>query len=471
MTSRKARKGSQESKVSLEVTITIDTEEHSKLMLHCDPNATAGEVLDTVCKKHKIRAEQWAVRHNLTDQLGTAVKQLPTSQVKIILSRKSQQKKTYIIECFSDIPQMFQQKIIQSSITPKQAQKNLSVVMNLLHFKTKNMFYTPEQYANRHRNHKRIKRRNKGHSRVSTDIVSVEPLDKEEAVLLQSDYRKKDYKCVCLVGKGGFGKVFVYKSHKDGHQVAVKKVPHNANKLKRKNFQEIRFLKYCKHPNIVKYYRSFKVKEEIWIITEFMQGGTLAQAVKVHEFSESELCYVAREVSRAIDFLHRNKLAHRDLKSQNIMLSLSGEVKIIDFGLCSDISQGEVVHMVGSPFWMAPEMIRREPHGLKADIWSFGICMMELANGAPPCKSSSVLAMFTAATKGFPDPLKDSAARNNWSFELRDYLSHCLETTPKNRWSIEQLLKHPWMNECATRSTMKGVFKTIFLTTKLAFNV
>jgi len=178
-------------------------------------------------------------------------------------------------------------------------------------------------------------------------------------------------------------------------------------------------------------------------------------------------------VLQALSYLHDNKLAHRDLKSANIMFDLSGSVKIstwelfhftffffktnirqnlvnfyvvfgiflkknpnplafglcfffffaVDFGLCSDISQGEVVHMVGSPFWMPPEMIRREPHGLSVDIWSFAICLMEIANGHPPNRRSSIKAMFQAGTQGYPSPL--DYTRANWTPEFADFLSRC----------------------------------------------
>lgn len=130
--------------------------------------------------------------------------------------------------------------------------------------------------------------------------------------------------------------------------------------------------------------------------------------------------YVVKQVLAGLGFLHKYFLAHRDLKSANIMITVHGDVKLsmfsthplsyndflvsffllsnflVDFGLCSDISQGEVVHMVGSPFWMPPEMIKRQPHGLSVDVWSFGICCMEMANGHVPNRKSSIaVCLFT----------------------------------------------------------------------------
>jgi serine/threonine protein kinase len=183
--------------------------------------------------------------------------------------------------------------------------------------------------------------------------------------LFDASQRKSWYKTILQAGKGGFGKVYLAKYSKDNGKVAVKRIPHVTPKQKRKNFQEIRFLKYCNaHSNIVKYIRSFLVKDEVWLVTEYMQGGTLTQvripcascatqvafryridlfvlvvqAVAVHKFTESEIAYISREVLVALDYLHDNKLAHRDLKSGNIMLDMSGSVKLSSLTSCDNLA-------------------------------------------------------------------------------------------------------------------------------------
>jgi len=273
-------------------------------------------------------------------------------------------------------------------------------------------------------------------------------------------FRKKNYKVVHQIGKGGFGRVFLAKSEIDNDaQIAIKRMPHETLKQKRKNFQEIRFLRFClNHPNILKYVRASLVREEIWLVTEFLDGGTLTQAVSVYKFNETEIAYVGREVLSALNFLHTHQLAHRDLKSANIMLDMNGGVKLIDFGLCSDISQGEVVHMVGSPFWMPPEMILRRPHGLLVDMWSFGICMMEMANGHPPHRKSSIQAMFVAATVGYPEPLE----ANHWSAEFRDFISKCVQVSPETRADVPTMLRHPFLKKAFEKSDMAELCKSIF---------
>lgn len=143
--------------------------------------------------------------------------------------------------------------------------------------------------------------------------------------------------------------MYLSKSAPDKMNVAIKRVPYVSSKDRRKALQEVRFLRYCgEHPNVVGIHRAHLVKEELWIVMEYLEGATLMQAVSIHKFTEPQIAYVARYMLKAIMFLHENQIAHRDLKSSNVMLTTSGSVKLIDLGLCTDISQGQVTHMVGS---------------------------------------------------------------------------------------------------------------------------
>lgn len=375
-------------------------------------------------------------------------------------------RKTYIIDTFNELPEELQSRVLKSGITQEDAEKNFEALLNILHFKTKQNFYTHKMFENKGKI--RVRRHNKGHSLVSNLIVSVNPLNQEAEELL-SDCQKKHFALARQLGKGGFGRVYLATSERDGDkQVAIKRMPHDTLKQKRKNFQEIRFLMYLKnHPNILQYYRASLIRDEIWLVTEFLDGGTLTQAVSCHEFKEPEIAYIGVEMLNALAFLHAHQLAHRDLKSANIMLDMTGGVKLIDFGLCSDISQGEVVHMVGSPFWMPPEMILRKPHGLMVDIWSFGICVMEMANGHPPNRKSvqnsvgvdtALKAMFVAATSGYPEPLEEG----HWSGEFKDFLVRCVQLNPSNRSDVPTLQKHPFLRKAFTRNDMAVLCNSLF---------
>jgi len=229
-------------------------------------------------------------------------------------------------------------------------------------------------------------------------------------------------------------------------------------KSKRTNFNEIGFLTFCKHPNIVKYFRAHLVDDEIWLVMEFMQGGTLSEAVEKYSFGETSVAYVAREMLSALEYLHKNNLVHRDLKSANVMLTVEGKIKLIDFGLCVDHTQRKLCHMAGSPFWMPPEMILSIPHGTPADIWSLGICLLELIIGTPPNRKSPIRAMFLAATEGIaiPDIEKRSA-------EFLDFIARCLQIDQTKRATSSELLRHPFLLKADSQDTMKKILAQIFI--------
>jgi serine/threonine protein kinase len=374
--------------------------------------------------------------------------------------------KTIISETYKDLPDSLKRKISGAGITSSEAQQYFEVTLNILHFKTKYNLYTPDTYQLTKQANK-PNRYNIGKSMVDDEIVSVSSFEEEEDLLIDKVMLKKNYKNITQVGRGGFGRVVLYKSDKDDLSVAIKRTPHNTDKNKRKNFQEIRFLKYCDHPNIVKFIRGNIYSNEMWIVMEYLDGGNLSQVVNVHRLSEPEIVFISKQILAALDFLHDNQMAHRDLKSGNIMLDLEGNVKLIDFGLCSDISQGQVVHMVGSPLWMAPEMIRKKPHGLPVDIWSFGICIIEMATGNPPNHKSSLRAMFQSASTGHTRPF----SKKKFSSDIIEFTTNCLCVDPDDRWTTKQLLEHQFLkNECTPISEMKELIKTTILSNRLKLN-
>jgi serine/threonine protein kinase len=223
---------------------------------------------------------------------------------------------------------------------------------------------------------------------------------------------QKMYKWGNCLGFGGFGEVVEAKCKIKGdplfNQVVAIKIQSNVGNKQAINLEEISLLKFCQHPNIVPMYQSFEVYGEVWIVMEFMRGGSLKNASTAEDqpFDESEIAYVAREMLAGIRYLHSNQIAHRDLKNQNIMLSVEGGVKLIDFGLAVDMSEGPRFGMVGSPLWMAPEMIRGDAYMYSVDIWSFIVCMCELANQQPPNRDNVKRAMFLTATVGLEKPFK-----------------------------------------------------------------
>jgi len=257
--------------------------------------------------------------------------------------------------------------------------------------------------------------------------------------------------------------VYMARSSADKTKVAVKRMPHTRSREKKFNFHEIRLLDFCRHPNIVEYRSCYEVGEEIWVVMEFMEGGTLTEASKCFCFSESQIAYVAREVLKALSFLHKHHLIHRDLKSSNIMMTITGDIKLIDFGLCTSIAKGPKIKMCGSPLWMPPEMVQKKPAGASADIWCLAISLLELANRTPCTlqKKSHLQSMFLVATEGIQEPLHQP---EKWSPKLKSFIHDCLQFDPAKRPSADHLLDHhPFLENTDTKQTMAKILSSIFI--------
>jgi len=358
---------------------------------------------------------------------------------------------------YEELPNDLKKLVKASKIPKEQVKKNFDILLNILAFQTKIKFQRVED---------------KKREAITMEKPAVPPprsLDRPnlelESLLLEGDPRDF-YKIMREEGKGGFGKVFKGVNKATGDKCAIKVMQHSGEKERRFNIGEYGFLRFCDHPNIVKYFACYETHNELWGIMEYLEGGTLEQAVKAYNFAENQIAYVAREVLRALAFLHSENLVHRDLKSGNIMLSTQGEIKIIDFGLCVDISNGMKTSMVGSPFWMPPEMIQRKPYDHKVDLWSLGICLMELANGNPPHAKSSIKAMFTVGTEGYPQPFEKPKL---WSDEFKEFLSLCLQMDPQNRPSSAELLQHAFMKKADSVKSMKNIISNIFVLSTMPF--
>eukprot|EP01099_Mayorella_cantabrigiensis_P005390 TRINITY_DN430_c0_g1_i2.p1 TRINITY_DN430_c0_g1~~TRINITY_DN430_c0_g1_i2.p1 ORF type:complete len:382 (-),score=92.76 TRINITY_DN430_c0_g1_i2:16-1161(-) len=276
---------------------------------------------------------------------------------------------------------------------------------------------------------------------------------------------KKVFKVLDHSGKGGFGSVDQVKDKK-GKVFAMKIMDHSSAKRKRSNLKEVGALKLLAHPNIVEYHSCYLWNNEVSVVMEFLEGGTLTEAVKLFTFEESQIAYVAREMLKALDFLHEKQLIHRDLKSANVMMSVTGEIKIIDFGLLSESVTGKQRRCGGSPYWMSPEMIRMIGYDTKNDIWSFAVCILEL--GKIYNNGSNFKVMFTVATSGWQDPFHDPN-HEKWSAEFQDFVGHCLALNPEERWTSKQLLEHPFIGKAADKTAMKTILTSVFIHNALKF--
>ncbi|XP_031954000.1 serine/threonine-protein kinase PAK 1-like isoform X1 [Corvus moneduloides] len=221
--------------------------------------------------------------------------------------------------------------------------------------------------------------------------------------------------------------------------VAIKKMSLRGQNGERA-VNEILVLKDKKNPNIVSSLDSFLVDEDLWLVMEYMDGGTLQDIVRQTRMAEGEMAAVSRECLQGLDFLHSNRVIHRDLKSSNILLATDGSVKLADFGLCAQLSpeQEQRSSMVGTAHWMAPEVVTSSPYGPKVDIWSLGIVTIEMVEGEPPYfEHTAAMARCLIRQNGTPqlqEPRRLSAL-------LRDFLECSLEADEERRWSAQELLQ------------------------------
>jgi len=200
-------------------------------------------------------------------------------------------------------------------------------------------------------------------------------------------------------------------------------------------------MKTCQHINIIQIEECYVDKGELSIIMEYCNGGTLANLLKqIEKLTEAEISYFCRQICHGLSYLHLNKIFHRDIKSDNILLTPFGDVRIADFGLAQE-SNISTTSMVGTSYWMAPEVILRKPYGPKVDIWSLGSICYTLATGNPPYQSEgSLRAMFYISTKGGPAlPNEES-----YSKEFLSFLDWCYQIEPDFRPTADELLTHPF---------------------------
>ncbi|KAN0023017.1 hypothetical protein ACTFIV_001557 [Dictyostelium citrinum] len=304
-----------------------------------------------------------------------------------------------------------------------------------------------------------------GRTMEKSNSQNLSALPDESNLTLSDLVTKEDptkiYKNMTKIGEGAAGEVFVATSSKNNKRVAIKKIEINNDNAKLL-VTEIAIMKTSHHDNIVNYIDSYIVNDrELWVAMEFMGGGCLTDILEAFDnikMSEAQIAYVVKETLKALQYIHSLHRIHRDIKSDNILLGSEGSVKIADFGYAAQLTQKQQKRntVVGTPYWMAPELIRGHDYGVKVDIWSLGIMMMEMAEGEPPYMDFPPLrALFLITTKGIP-PLKETT---KWSKTFQDFFSKCLDINVANRPDATDLLKHPFMDLACDSSEFKPLIQ------------
>ncbi|KXX83454.1 Serine/threonine-protein kinase ste20 [Madurella mycetomatis] len=261
------------------------------------------------------------------------------------------------------------------------------------------------------------------------------------------------YRGFTKIGQGASGGVYTGYERGSNRLVAIKQMNLEQQPKKDLIINEILVMKESSHPNIVNFIDSYLCGGELWVVMEFMEGGSLTDVVTFNIMTEGQIASVCRETLRGLQHLHSKGVIHRDIKSDNILLSMEGNIKLTDFGFCATINeaQSKRTTMVGTPYWMAPEVVTRKEYGRKVDIWSLGIMAIEMIEGEPPYLTESPLrALWLIATNGTPQIKNEQ----DLSPVFRDFLYFALKVDPEKRASAHDLLRHEFMKQCVELSTL-----------------
>lgn len=300
----------------------------------------------------------------------------------------------------------------------------------------------------------KVQKRDKGKKKMSDEEV-VARLRK----IVNPANPKDRFTNLHKIGQGASGSVFTATDSETGKVVAIKSMNLAQQPKKELIINEIIVMREYNQENIVNFLDSYLVgKEELWVVMEYLAGGSLTDVVTETILNEGQIAAICKECLKALEYLHARSVIHRDIKSDNILMGMDGSVKLTDFGFCAQLANetSKRSTMVGTPYWMAPEVVTRKQYGPKVDIWSLGIMAIEMIEGEPPYLNENPLrALYLIATNGTPELQNPEQL----SDVFKDFLSRCLEMSVDTRASASELLQHEFLKKAAPLSTIVPLIK------------
>ena len=276
----------------------------------------------------------------------------------------------------------------------------------------------------------------------------------------------KDYLVLSLLGKGSYGSVYKVQKNNDYYAMKVFDLSEKDNKSKEYIESEIKILSELKNEYIIKMYETFTFdKNKICLVMELCEHGDLFQLIlnkklSNTKFTESEVKNYLYEICQGLDYLHKHKIIHRDLKSMNIFLTKDNHIKIGDFGVSKKLINNNIFAytFIGTPYYLSPEMCRNKAYDEKTDMWSLGCILYELITFKKPFESTSQMGIFMKILSDPPSPL-EKTIKGTYSHKLLNLIYFLLEKNPIKRFSMQQVFNYGIFKILNSKKSNKNIIK------------
>lgn len=261
---------------------------------------------------------------------------------------------------------------------------------------------------------------------------------------------------ICKLGEGSYGSVFKALYKESGTVVAIKLVPIESDL--HEIIKEISIMQQCDSPFVVRYYGSYFKKCDLWICMEYCGAGSVSDIMRLRKktLTEEEIATILSDTLMGLEYLHLRRKIHRDIKAGNILLNSEGHAKLADFGVAGQLSDTMAKRntVIGTPFWMAPEVIEEIGYDCVADIWSLGITALEMAEGKPPYGDIHPMRAIFMIPQKPPPSFRDP---DKWSTEFIDFVSLCLVKNPADRANASDLLQQEYIKSAKPRNILSEI--------------